>query len=211
MTNKNQNHTKPHLPLDGHKWQRQRVGILGGSFNPPHKGHIHISLVAQKMLQLDYIWWLVTPQNPMKKDTKPESYADRFDSCLSLTQSYPSIIISDFENRMGLTYTADTVEALTRCYSKTEFVLLMGMDNALEFHKWQNWRAILDKMTTAHIVRPPFLTMVESCPLKQTATQQHIFLERSRKVKLEPRTSYWIMQNHLMDVSSTKIRNKTDR
>ncbi len=199
------------FPLDSQKWQGRRVGILGGSFNPPHKGHIHISLVAMHMLQLDYIWWVVTPQNPHKKDIKAESFETRYEACSAITQSHPRLIVSDFEQQLNLTYTADTVNALTHYYPKTKFVLLMGMDNALTFHKWERWREILRKMATAHIARPPFLNMVESSPLKKLAAQRHVFLERGSKADLKPQTSYWIMQNHLMDISSTKIRDKTNK
>ena len=192
--------------LSDTKWAGQRVGILGGSFNPPHQGHIHISLIAKRMLGLDYIWWLVTPQNPLKDSKETRSYDERFAACLDITKTHPHIIVSDFEQRMQLTYTYETVLALTDSYPHTDFVLLMGMDNALSFHKWDNWRNILDKMATAHIARPPFWSMIEACPLKNLATQKHIFVNRGLKAKLKPHISYWIMQNMMMDISSTEIR-----
>lgn len=192
------------------KWAGQRVGILGGSFNPPHAGHVHISLIAKRMLGLDYIWWLVTPQNPLKDSAETKSYDERFAACLEITKTHPHILVSDFEHRMNLTYTYETVQALNDSFPKTDFVLLMGMDNALTFHKWDKWRDILDKMATAHIARPPFWSMIESCPLKNLATQKHIFVNRGLKATLKPHISYWIMQNMMLDISSTEIRDKSD-
>lgn len=197
------------VPLDNQKWNGLRVGILGGSFNPPHEGHIHISRIAMNMLGLDYIWWLVSPQNPLKQ-TKAAEYDDRFQACCDLTKHSPNIIVTDFERRLGISYTAETVFALRKHYPKTKFVWVMGMDNALTFHTWERWKDILATMATAHIARPPFYNMVEESPLRNLSTQRHVFLQRGRKVSLESHTSYWIMQNHLMDISSTEIRLKTN-
>lgn len=191
------------------KWAGRRVGILGGSFNPPHAGHIHISNIAKRMLGLDYIWWLVTPQNPLKDNKDTEDYGKRFSDCLKITKDSPHIIISDFERRLAITYTDDTLAALRDSFPHTDFVLLTGMDNALTFHKWRKWRNILDKTATAHIARPPFWSTIEACPLKNLATQKHIFVNRSLRAELKPRHTYWIMQNRMMDISSTYIRSKS--
>lgn len=199
----------PFIPLDNQKWNGLRVGILGGSFNPPHQGHLHISRIAINMLALDYVWWLVTPQNPLKSNIENASFEDRFNACRAITRHDPRIIVTDFEQRLGLQYTADTIVALRRHYPKTKFVWVMGMDNALTFHTWERWQEILGNMATAHIARPPFYNMVEESPLRNLASQRHIFLQRGKKVALQPHTSYWIMQNHLMDISSTNIRDKT--
>ena len=87
----------PHL-LDGARWKGLRVGILGGSFNPPHIGHVHISLIALNSLKLDVIWWLVTPKNPLK-DKAQLSFEERFDLCLALTNNSPRLIVTDLEKK----------------------------------------------------------------------------------------------------------------
>lgn len=183
-----------------------RIGILGGSFNPPHHGHLHISLTALKMLRLDCLWWLVTPQNPLKKNLEMMAYEERLDRCQALTAMHPHILVTDIEQQMNLRYSYDTVCYLRDTFPHTDFVMLTGMDNALSFHLWRNWRDILDVMATAHIARPPFWAMVESCPLKGLRTQNHHILDKAFSADLSPHNSYWLLHTPRVDISSSEIR-----
>ena len=118
----------------------QRIGLLGGSFNPAHDGHVHISQCALKRLQLDQVWWLVTPQNPLKPSEGMAPFQERLETARSFV-SDPRITVSDFEYRIGSRYTIDALDSLFRNYPGVRFVWLMGADNLLEAHRWHRWPA----------------------------------------------------------------------
>lgn len=198
--------TPPHL-LDSARWRGLRIGVLGGSFNPPHEGHVHISRLAHRALRLDAVWWLLTPQNPLKSTSETMSYEARRALCLDITRGSPEIIVTDLEARLGTSRSFETMVALRRHYPGTDFVMVTGMDNALTLHRWQNWQRILATVATAHIARPPAWTLVEGCPLRSLRSQNHIHVGAGRAYPLRPRTSFWIMQTPMRDISSTKIRN----
>ena len=118
----------------------RRIGLLGGSFNPAHRGHRQLSLAALRALDLDEIWWLVSPGNPLKagaKDMAP--YAARLASARRMARRAP-IRVSDFESKAGTRYTIDTVRALKRRFPADGFIWLLGSDTLPNFHKWKNWR-----------------------------------------------------------------------
>jgi nicotinate-nucleotide adenylyltransferase len=133
-----------------------RIGLLGGSFNPAHKGHRRISLSAMRALGLDQVWWLVSPGNPLKdgrEDMAP--YAKRLASAERLARRSP-IRASDFEQREGTRYTIDTLRRLKLRYPKHRFIWLIGGDNLRNFHKWRNWRGIAREVPIAVIRRPGY-------------------------------------------------------
>ena len=115
------------------------VGILGGSFNPPHAGHVHISLAALHGLALDYIWWLVTPQNPLKSQ-KPMVLEKRLSLSEDITKDHPKIIVTSLEDDLGTQITYDSIRGLKTHFFQTDFVWITGMDNALNLHTWHNWQ-----------------------------------------------------------------------
>ena len=119
------------------------IGLLGGSFDPPHKGHLYISLEAKKIFQLNEIWWLVTPQNPLKI-SKPATYNDRVTNCKKISKGKP-IIIKEIEKKIDSKYTYQTLYYLQSHYSNIKFFWLMGADNLINFHKWQKWRKIFNR------------------------------------------------------------------
>jgi nicotinate-nucleotide adenylyltransferase len=124
----------------------KRVGLLGGSFNPAHKGHLHITKVALKKLKLDEVWWLVTPQNPLKPAKEMAPLSARLKSAeeiISSAKKYrDKIIASDMERKLATVYTSDTIQQLKKKYPKTEFIWLMGADNLIQLDKWHNWERI---------------------------------------------------------------------
>ncbi len=194
----------PHLE-DGARWAGMRVGLLGGSFDPPHEGHLHASLTALQSLSLDCVWWLVTPQNPLKRIAEL-SFGERFERCLEIAKDR-RIIVSDLEARLGTNRTWETIRGLQSHFSRTEFVWVTGMDNALTMHTWHNWTYILNHVATAHVARPPAWSLIENCPLKLMRTQKHVYLDKAMKAPLLPRHTYWLMQKKMLGVSSTEIRN----
>lgn len=136
--------------------QQLRIGLLGGSFNPAHEGHLHISLEALKQLKLDQIWWLVSPQNPLKSRFGMSPYNVRFKSAEKMARREKRIIVSDFEEQHRLRFTYNTLAALRKHYPGTKFVWIMGADNLAGFHKWQRWRSIINIMPIAVFDRIPF-------------------------------------------------------
>lgn len=133
--------------------ERRRIGLLGGSFNPPHQGHREISLAALDRLGLDAVWWLVTPGNPLKDKDIYASYEDRLRLARAVSH-HPHIVVSDFERRKGLTYTADTIDALKTLNPNAAFVWLMGADGLENFHHWRDWRHIAEAVPIAVFNRP---------------------------------------------------------
>lgn len=131
-----------------------RIGLLGGSFNPAHDGHVHVSDVALKKLELDYVWWLVTPQNPLKsaKDMAPQS--ERLAGAKAITAHLPRVVVSDIETHLGTRYTIDTLGALLQRFSDIRFVWLMGSDALEQFSRWKDWDAIAQTVPIAVVMRP---------------------------------------------------------
>lgn len=136
-------------------WAMKRIGLLGGSFNPAHRGHRQISLAAMEALGLDEIWWLVSPGNPLKAVEGMAPYAARLASAREQARG-TAIKVSDFEARAGTRYTIDTLAALKRRYPHEAFIWLMGADTVAQFHHWRHWRAIARLVPIAVIPRPGY-------------------------------------------------------
>ena len=133
-----------------------RIGLLGGSFNPAHRGHRHISLEAMRALGLDQIWWLVSPGNPLKEgaaDMAP--FEARFASAERVARG-ARIRVSDFEARAGIRFTVDTVRRLKQLYPQHRFIWLLGSDILPNFHKWRDWRGLAREVPIAVIRRPGY-------------------------------------------------------
>lgn len=134
----------------------QRVGLLGGSFNPAHQGHRQLSLAAIDALALDELWWLVSPGNPLKEgaaDMAP--YEARLESAAAMAEGTP-IKVSDAERRLETRYTIDTLQALMREHPEKRFIWLMGADTVAEFHRWKDWRGISQLLPIAVLPRPGY-------------------------------------------------------
>jgi nicotinate-nucleotide adenylyltransferase len=128
------------------------IGLLGGSFDPPHPGHVHITKAALVRFGLDRVWWLVSPGNPLKKNG-PAPLADRMRAAKDMMR-HPRVTVTDIEAQLGTRYTAQTLVALRRRYPGVRFVWLMGADNLAQFHRWQDWRWIMDTVPLGVIARP---------------------------------------------------------
>jgi nicotinate-nucleotide adenylyltransferase len=128
-----------------------RIGLLGGSFNPAHGGHLYVSEIARKALKLDYVWWLVSPGNPLKSEPAPMEL--RMTRARNAAQA-PRIRVTDIERRLGTRYTVDTVAALQRRFPGVDFIWLMGSDNLEQFARWRRWRDIAARIPIAVVRRP---------------------------------------------------------
>ena len=130
----------------------QSVGVFGGSFDPPHAGHVHISQEALKRFGLDYVWWVVSPGNPLKSNG-PASLNRRMAASRALVHN-PKIVVTDLEARIGTRYTAATIEWLQVVYPGTWFVWVMGADNLVQFHQWQRWDFVMRTVPIGVLARP---------------------------------------------------------
>jgi len=133
----------------------KRVGLLGGSFNPAHRGHRQLSLAAIEALGLDELWWLVSPGNPLKEGADMAPYEARLASARRVARG-TGIKVSPFEMRAGTRYTIDTLRALLRAYPRHRFIWLMGADTVAEFHRWKDWRDIAQLLPIAVLPRPGY-------------------------------------------------------
>jgi nicotinate-nucleotide adenylyltransferase len=124
-----------------HHARGQRIGLFGGSFDPPHQAHLAVSLFAMKRLRLDRVWWLVTPGNPLKDTTALAALDERLMAARTLAR-HPSIDVTGIEAQIGARYSYDTIRYLLSRCPAVDFVWIMGADNLASFHRWQNWRGI---------------------------------------------------------------------
>ena len=134
---------------------RRRIGLLGGSFNPAHQGHRAISLQAQKQLRLDQVWWLVSPQNPLKEAKGMAAFEKRLASAQSVAAGHPRLVVTDLEQRLGTRYSIDTLRWLTR-RCRARFVWLIGADILLQLPQWRNWRRLVGLVPIAVVDREPY-------------------------------------------------------
>ena len=133
----------------------KKIGILGGSFNPAHRGHRRISLAAMAALGLDEVWWLVSPGNPLKPAKGMAPYEARLASARETARG-ARIRVSDFERQAGTRFTVDTIEAIKRRYPNERFIWLMGADTVAQFHQWRRWRDLAAMVPIAVIHRPGY-------------------------------------------------------
>ena len=130
-----------------------RIGLFGGSFNPPHEGHRLASLIALHRLKLDRVWWLVTPGNPLKDTRRLPPLPARLAAAAELAD-HPAIDVTGVEARLGTRFTVDVVRRLQQRCPGVQFVWIMGADNLGSFHRWQHWRAIARTVPIAVVDRP---------------------------------------------------------
>lgn len=128
------------------------IGLLGGSFDPAHEGHVHITREALKRMGLDQVWWLVSPGNPLKA-RQPAPLADRLVRAKAVMR-HPRVKVTALEATLGTRATADTIDRLRALYPGVTFVWLMGADNLVQFHKWERWRDILRSVAVGVLARP---------------------------------------------------------
>lgn len=191
---------------DGYRWRGMRVGLLGGSFNPAHEGHMHIARLAQAKFGLDFIWWIITPQNPLKDKKGMAPYDKRYADLAEMLKHCPTQLPTHLEAELGTTYTYETVAALKKNFPHTDFIWICGMDNAHIFHKWDRWQQMLQMIPITFIARPPATHLVKGCPVRIQCTVPHLHRTCGAKTDLKMPAIYWLEGNKMLDISSTKIR-----
>jgi nicotinate-nucleotide adenylyltransferase len=180
------------------------VGLLGGSFDPAHEGHVHITREALKRMGLDQVWWLVSPGNPLKA-RQPAPMADRMARAQAVMRD-PRVKITALEEWLGIRATIDTITRLRAIYPGVTFVWLMGADNLVQFHRWGRWRDILRSVAVGVLARPGagvqarMSVAARAFRVHQVARGENL---RGRKAPV------WAFVNLPMnDASSTEIRAK---
>jgi nicotinate-nucleotide adenylyltransferase len=184
---------------------RVRVGLLGGSFNPAHEGHRYISLEAIKRLKLDYVVWLVSPQNPLKKLNIRNSLKERRETASNIKNSN-KIIISDIEKNFKNTYTINTLKSLKRMHKQVSFIWIMGADNMMQVHKWYKWKEIFKEVFVAVFDRNEHANKLAKCKAAYNFPNHWEITEANNK-KLKPgRWCFFKIKKN--PLSSTEIRNR---
>lgn len=132
-------------------YDNMKIGLFGGSFNPAHSGHLHVAKAGLRELGLDQIWWLVSPQSPLK--SQQPSYKSRVATVEALDLPW-GMKVSHFEQEAGTNYTIDLLKSLQSRHPKTQFVFMMGSDNLTQLPKWRDWKTIMTTFPIAVIARP---------------------------------------------------------
>jgi nicotinate-nucleotide adenylyltransferase len=182
-----------------------RVGLLGGSFDPPHGGHLHIAREALKRFGLDRVVWLVSPGNPLKPNP-PAPLAVRMDRALALVAGDPRILVSDIEARIGTRYTAQTLTQLRQRMPGVRFVWLMGADNLAQFHRWEDWRSIAAHVPLGVLARPGYRLNGRLSPAARVLRAARISARAARALPLCDAPAWCYVTIPLNPASSTALR-----
>lgn len=184
------------------------IGLLGGSFDPPHKGHLYISLEAKKLFKLDEIWWLVTPQNALKV-LKPAPYEERIKNCFNITKGQP-IRISEIEKKISSKYSYESISYIQNHYKNIKFFWLMGADNLVDFHRWQHWQTIFKDISIVVFKRHGYNIKA----LNSTAAKKFLRFQKNSKyinqIYFSQLPSWTWIDNKEVKISSTEIRKQRD-
>ena len=182
---------------------------MGGSFNPAHRGHLHLSRLALQHLALDEVWWLVSPQNPLKPVAGMAPFPLRLDQARQVAAGHRRIVVSDLEGRLGGSfYTTDTVKALCRRYPRWRFVWLMGADNLVQLRRWERWDEIFQTVAIAVFDRPSHaLKALAGLPARRYARRRLPMSAARRLAEIKPPA--WAFFHTPLDLSSaTRIRSE---
>ena len=183
-----------------------RIGLLGGSFNPAHNGHRAISLEALNRLQLHQVWWLVSPQNPLK-DPKENTPYDKRIARARAVEAHPRIEVSDLEHRLGSRYTIETVWHLRELCRAHNFVWLMGADNFAQMHRWEDWTGIMEQMPVAVFNRPEYMLAATASKAAQKYAQFRIPNSKAALLPALSGPAWSLIEIPLNPLSSTALRN----
>lgn len=183
-----------------------KIGLLGGSFDPPHAGHVHITRWALRAFGLDAVWWLVSPGNPLKRDA-PADMARRIAAARAIMH-HPRVRVSDIEARLGTRYTAETLAALRRRAPAVRFVWLMGADNLRSFHRWESWDGILRDTPVGVLARPGQQLAAGLSPAARRFARWRLAPEAAPRLALTPPPAWTLVTGPMLDLSSTALRRR---
>ncbi|WP_284261875.1 nicotinate-nucleotide adenylyltransferase [Roseicyclus amphidinii] len=182
------------------------IGLFGGSFDPPHAGHLHVSREALKRFGLDRVWWLVSPGNPLKP-RGPAPLERRMAAARALVQD-PRITVTDVEAQLGTRYTAETLSRLMALYPGVRFVWLMGADNLAQFHRWQQWQWILRSVPVGVLARPGQRISARMSPAARAFARHRLPAAQARLLAGSEPPAWCFLNLPMVDLSSSAIRDR---
>jgi nicotinate-nucleotide adenylyltransferase len=182
------------------------VGLFGGSFNPPHAGHVLLAEIALRRLRLDQLWWIVTPGNPLKSARELKPLSERLTACEKITED-PRIKVTAFEAAHRIRYTLDTLTVVKQRNPDAHFVWLMGADNLMNFHHWQNWQQIALTFPIAVIDRPGATLSYISSKMAKTFDYARVDEDDSTRLALMKAPAWTFIHGPRSSLSSSAIRN----
>jgi len=185
-----------------------RIGLFGGSFNPPHEGHRLVAETALRRLGLDRIWWLVTPGNPLKENTGLPTQARRMAEVRALVGQDPRMVVTGIEAAIGTRYTEQTIRFLVRRCPQVRFVWLMGADNLASFHRWKNWKAIAVNVPMAVIDRPGSTLRAASSPAARMFAGNRLDESDAPLLASRPAPAWLFLHGKRSMESSTRLRSR---
>jgi nicotinate-nucleotide adenylyltransferase len=188
--------------------REQRIGLLGGSFNPAHIGHRHLSLMALKLLDLDQVWWLVSPQNPLKPVNGMAPFAERVAGAQTVAH-HPRIKVTGIEAQLGSRYTADTLARLTRRFPRTRFVWMMGADNLRQISRWNHWEDIFRRVPVAIFARPTYSLSALGGMAARRFARYRIQPNEARRLASLPPPAWCFFPIRLDSTSATALRRRS--
>ena len=183
-----------------------RIGLLGGSFDPPHAGHLHISTWALRRFHLHFVWWLVSPGNPLK--TRGPAAMDRRVAAARALIDHPRIVVTDLEGHLGTRFTAETLHKLLPRYPGTRFVWLMGADNLAGFHNWQHWDGIMETLPVGVLARPGEQVAAGLSPAAVRYRDYRLSARRAGALALRDAPCWTLLTGAMVNLSSTELRAK---
>lgn len=186
-----------------------RIGLLGGSFNPAHAGHRLISKIALKQLNLNRVWWLVSPGNPLKSHHDLADLEQRLQTAKHIS-NHNSIEVTAFEAALPTNYTAETIKFLKRRYPAVHFVWLMGADNLITFHHWQKWQEIFMSLPIAVLDRPGYHLKAMASPAAHKFYRYKLDQTASSTLATSKAPAWIYLTHRLSELSSTNLRKNTD-
>ena len=186
------------------------VGLLGGSFNPAHDGHVHISRMALDRLGLDELWWLVSPQNPLKSTDGMGSIASRLKTAKEVAKAEPRIRVTDTESRLKTRYTVDTLAALQAENPNFRFVWIIGADNLRQIPKWKGWRQIFRMVPIAVFPRAPYSLRALNGRAAKRFSRAQIPSRQAHGLALKTPPAWVFLKAPLNAQSATRIRRLSD-
>ncbi len=183
----------------------QRIGLLGGSFDPPHAAHVLISDIAMKRLRLDRVWWLVTPGNPLKAGRGPSPIEQRAACCRALVGNR-RIVVTTLEAQLTTAYTAATISYLRQRAPGVAFVWLMGADGLAQFHRWYDWPGIFSSVPIAVVDRPGYRLRASASPAASRFARTRVAEDRAATLPCRSPPAWTLLSGPLSPLSSTGLR-----
>ena len=193
-------------PATGKFFDGAKVALFGGSFDPPHNGHKLVAKAALRALKVDYIWWLVSPQNPLKHH-KPKTMTQRL-AAVSALANDRRFMVSDEETRLGTVYTIDTVRALQTAYPQVSFIWLIGADNLVGLHRWKDWQTLMREIPLAVYPRPGAAHRAALSPAARAFDQARLPASAAAQLPLYQAPAWVILEGSRSALASSELRQK---